>query len=36
MDSQVESITKQTEALSVSDDYNPDTVAYEVATFALS
>ena len=35
MDSAVENISKQTEALSVSDQ-NPDAVPYEVATFALS
>ena len=35
MECAVESISEQTEALSVCD-YNPDAVPYEVATLALS
>lgn len=36
---QVENVTKQTANLTLNDEdgvYNPDTVPYEVATFALS
>lgn len=38
VEDQLEGVTQQTAALSLEDDgaYNPDTVPYEVATFALS
>ena len=38
MDQQIAEVSNQTEKLTITDDgaYNPDTVPYEVATFALS
>ena len=38
MDQKIEEVSKQTEDIQIndSDGYNPDTVPYEVATFALS
>ena len=35
-DQQVDEITEKTVSLNLEGEYNPDTVPYEVATFALS
>ena len=35
-DDQVDQAAKQVSEMTLSDNYNPDKVPYEVATFALS